>query len=392
MNQTLQISQIKINEQPRKDFSDVDEIAASIEKVGLLQPVAVRKENDEYVLVDGEQRLRAFKKLKRSEIPVYFVTPADEQIVKESQMMANLMRSDLAYIERCRGFAALLVNAPAKYNTLVIANKFGLKEKEVKDMVSVAGKLDPKVDVALASGQFNDEDIEELAKIPKEYQEQVAKSSRGNVRGAIFRMTEELYFDEVFGKSQAEAAGKVHYAQTYGNPRTFDKTYAAQVKKDFEARTKKKYEAERAKEKKKEGKQRELSKEQKEKIREKKKADAAAAIKAIREGIPAWIKRSAAKVDLAEIVKREARNFSTNELRIILRAFEFKKDVNEMDSESLRRAALNEIFLPAVKTPEQLANYIEFVHSSRPYQCNTEEFAKTVSKSNSSINQKEKSK
>lgn len=381
----VSIADIKVLEQPRKDFSLVDELAESIKRVGLLQPLAVRRSgvNGHILLVDGEQRLRALKQLGKSEAPVFYVEASDEQAHKEAQMIANLFRSDLSWIERARGFSRLLENTPAKYNEKVIANRFGIKEKEVQKMVAVARKIDSAMDAQLSSGQFNAEDFEELSKLPSQFQKivlEIAVRRREDIRRAIHDSAQELCFDSVFTKEQARSAGKIHYVASWGGCYTFDKEFAAQNKKDYEARTKKKHDEELKKEKATAAKQKELTAEQKQKVREKKKADATAAIKAVKENINAFIKRSASKVDILEIVKREVARFSTNELRIILRAFDYKGSVAEMNSDQLKRYAVKEIFGPAVKTPDQLANLIELVHLSRPYQCDTAEFAKSLAK------------
>ena len=68
----LPISQIDINkEQPRKSFDDesIAELAASIKTNGLLQPIAVTKENNRYTIVAGERRYRAFRQLGYETIP-----------------------------------------------------------------------------------------------------------------------------------------------------------------------------------------------------------------------------------------------------------------------------------------------------------------------------------
>lgn len=61
------IADISVGRRHRKDLGDIDALAASIEKLGLLHPIVILPDNR---LVVGERRLAAFKKLKRETIPV----------------------------------------------------------------------------------------------------------------------------------------------------------------------------------------------------------------------------------------------------------------------------------------------------------------------------------
>jgi ParB family chromosome partitioning protein len=88
--------------QPRQafDMEALEQLAASIRMVGVLQPIAVRPlEGDRYRLVYGARRLRAAKLAERSHIPAYVVE--DDQAgltaqVIENQLRAGLSNSDLA--------------------------------------------------------------------------------------------------------------------------------------------------------------------------------------------------------------------------------------------------------------------------------------------------------
>jgi len=67
---TLAIDQIRIGSRFRNDLGDIVSLAASIERIGLLQPIAV---NEQHELIDGFRRIAAFKQLGRARIPVYVV-------------------------------------------------------------------------------------------------------------------------------------------------------------------------------------------------------------------------------------------------------------------------------------------------------------------------------
>ena len=96
-------------EQPRTDISEegVAELADSIEKVGLLQPIIVRAHGDGYQVIAGERRWRAARLAGLERVPVRVLsTTATESL--ELALIENLQRQDLNAIEEARGYRRLL--------------------------------------------------------------------------------------------------------------------------------------------------------------------------------------------------------------------------------------------------------------------------------------------
>jgi len=96
--------------QPRHIFNDDSllELAESIGQHGLLQPIAVRiNENQKYEVVAGERRLRAFELLGNKMIPAIIkeFNSKDSAIIA---MIENIQRDDLHFIEVARGFKRLM--------------------------------------------------------------------------------------------------------------------------------------------------------------------------------------------------------------------------------------------------------------------------------------------
>ena len=97
----LRLEQIVPNpDQPRKTFSieSLGELAASIERHGLIQPITVRhleSEDNQYLLVAGERRYRAFEQLGRETIPAILTTGDPEEI----GLIENIQREDLNPLE-----------------------------------------------------------------------------------------------------------------------------------------------------------------------------------------------------------------------------------------------------------------------------------------------------
>ena len=81
--------------QPRSFFDDkkLEELVASIEEYGILQPVVVQKANSGYELIVGERRWRASKKLGLKKIPALIREVSDEQSL-EIAIIENILRQD----------------------------------------------------------------------------------------------------------------------------------------------------------------------------------------------------------------------------------------------------------------------------------------------------------
>lgn len=351
--ETIKISEIKVNGNPRRNFSGVDEIAESIKRIGLLQPVTVRRgDNDEVVLVDGEQRLRALKKLGRKDAPVHFIEVKDEQGHKEAQMIANLYRSDLSLIERMRGFSALLENAPAKYNEKVIANKFGLKEAAVKKMIKMVRKINPACDQDLSSGQFDEEDIELLARVPQDYQAAVVKKGAEYNSNKIWRsaweLSHSLYFDDVFTESKAKSSGRAIIEWPNNcELRTFDKAYASEVKREYEARTKKDYEKESTQARKAKVEKDEKSTEERRQEREAKKERLKKVLNGVKDTLPSFLLKSVSEKNRRDLIEWTLQRIWKDNLKGLLLAFGV--ECSSASNDAMRKSILTEIIDPMLE-------------------------------------------
>ena len=104
------VDQIRPNpDQPRHRFDDesLQELAASIEEVGVLQPVVVAHHDDGFQLIAGERRWRAAKRAGLSMIPAVVRTSEGESTLIEA-LVENVQRQDLTPIEEAQAFSQLL--------------------------------------------------------------------------------------------------------------------------------------------------------------------------------------------------------------------------------------------------------------------------------------------
>jgi len=106
----LPMSEIMANpNQPRTDFSEerIEELATSIEKDGLLQPILVRPMRSGYEIVAGERRWQACRRLNRKTIPAKILV-IDDVESQQIALVENLQRDNLNPIEEARGYKRLI--------------------------------------------------------------------------------------------------------------------------------------------------------------------------------------------------------------------------------------------------------------------------------------------
>lgn len=120
---TVRLNDIEPNkEQPRKDFDEeaISELAESILKHGLLQPIIVKPlSNGRYSIVAGERRWRACRLAELDEVPV-IIKETDEQSLMEIALVENLQREDLNAVEEALGYRSLI-------------DAFGLTQEQVAE-------------------------------------------------------------------------------------------------------------------------------------------------------------------------------------------------------------------------------------------------------------------
>ena len=145
----LKVSEIEPNkDQPRRIFDEdsLNELAESIKKYGVIQPIIVSKKDDYYQIVAGERRWRASKIAGVTEIPA-IVRENDEQKNREIALIENIQREDLNPIEKARGIKLLM----DQYNLTQaqVAEIIGKGRSTVTNTLRILN-LDPRViDLAL---------------------------------------------------------------------------------------------------------------------------------------------------------------------------------------------------------------------------------------------------
>jgi len=104
------IDQLEPNpQQPRSRFSEsaLDELAASIDANGIVQPILVRKNGDRYQIIAGERRWRAAQRAGLRRVPVTIREVEDEKLLQLA-LVENIQREELNPIEEARAYRKLI--------------------------------------------------------------------------------------------------------------------------------------------------------------------------------------------------------------------------------------------------------------------------------------------
>lgn len=165
----IEISQIVANPfQPRTKFDEeaLNELAASIREIGIIQPVTLRKTDDgHYQIIAGERRFRASKIAGLKTIPAYVRTANDEGML-EMALVENIQREDLDAIEIALSYQRLIDECKLTQESL--SDKVGKKRSTVANYLRLLklpakiqkGIVDKSISMGHARALINIEDAE----------------------------------------------------------------------------------------------------------------------------------------------------------------------------------------------------------------------------------------
>jgi ParB family chromosome partitioning protein len=148
----LDLAQIDVNpHQPRTHFNQdaLNELADSIEKLGVIQPITVRKiAYQKYQLVSGERRLRAAQSIGLPRIPA-FVRIANDQESLEMALVENIQREDLDPIEIALSYQRLIDEISITQD--VLSTRVGKKRSTITNYLRLL-RLDPIIQTGMRDG------------------------------------------------------------------------------------------------------------------------------------------------------------------------------------------------------------------------------------------------
>jgi len=174
-------------DQPRRYFDEeaLAELAASIKKQGLLQPLLVRPRGEGYELVAGERRYRAAQMAGLAEVPVV-VRELDDRTALELALVENLQREDLNPLEEAQGYQRLV---DMGYSQAEIAEAVGKARSTVTNSLRLL-QLDEAGRDALLEGNISAGHARALLMAPPE--ERPALLKRMVQEGLSVRQAERL--------------------------------------------------------------------------------------------------------------------------------------------------------------------------------------------------------
>lgn len=170
--------------QPRErlDEQELAELARSIQELGLLQPIIVRRVGERYQIVAGERRWRAAQAAGLKAVPA-LVRDLDDGTAAVAALVENLQRSDLSFWEEAAGYQRLLA-------------EFGLTQEE---LAAAVGKSQPAVANKLR-----------LLKLPADVRELAQRAGLGerHVRALLRLEDPELQREAVRLMAEAEMTAR----------------------------------------------------------------------------------------------------------------------------------------------------------------------------------------
>ncbi len=136
--------------QPRSYFGDqaLSELAQSIESLGIIQPITVKKQDDKFLIISGERRFRASKIVGLKTIPAY-VRLADDKELLEMALVENIQREDLNAIEVALTYQRFLEELEMTQEQL--SQRIGKERSTITNAIRLL-KLPPVIQDAIRNG------------------------------------------------------------------------------------------------------------------------------------------------------------------------------------------------------------------------------------------------
>ncbi len=176
-------------QQPRKIFSneEMQDLVRSIREKGILQPVLVRRNGQQYELIAGERRWRAAREAGLAALPALVKDLNDEQML-EVALIENTQRADLNPIERAQAYRELMLRFQLTQDQA--ANRLGLERSTVANFIRLL-ELPPDIQDSVSRETISQGHARALLAI-KDPVEQLAVAKRIERDGLSVRQVEQI--------------------------------------------------------------------------------------------------------------------------------------------------------------------------------------------------------
>lgn len=122
----------------RKVFRRIDELAATIKAVGIIDPpTVVPMEDGRYKITTGERRYRAAKQAGLKQIPVIIGDAEEEKVRRAKSLISNIQREDLSALELAQALLEMKEENPEVKTNRDLAGRIGKSEQWVGQMLKI---------------------------------------------------------------------------------------------------------------------------------------------------------------------------------------------------------------------------------------------------------------
>ncbi|MBM6787408.1 ParB/RepB/Spo0J family partition protein [Ligilactobacillus salivarius] len=209
----LEISEIRPNPyQPRKTFNEeaLEELAKSIKKSGVFQPIIVRKSSVKgYEIIAGERRYRASKLAKKTEIPA-IIREFNEEQMMEVAVLENLQREDLTPLEEAEAYNTLMEKL--NLTQTQVSERLGKSRPYIANYLRLLG-LPGKVKLMLQDGSLSMGQARTLLAV-KDEQKLIELAEKTVKEGLTVRQLEQLVA-QINGKKPKKAKKQANPYELY---------------------------------------------------------------------------------------------------------------------------------------------------------------------------------
>ncbi len=122
-------------QQARSELGNIQELMASIQEKGILEPILVRKKDDRFEIIAGERRYMAAKSIGLAEVPCIEKNVSDNEAM-ELALIENMQRKDLDAFEEADGLKSL--SDQYGYNHEQIAKKIGKARSTITEIINLS--------------------------------------------------------------------------------------------------------------------------------------------------------------------------------------------------------------------------------------------------------------
>ena len=176
--------------QPRHDFDPValEELAASINENGIVQPITVRKKDGKFELIAGERRLRAVKLINMRTIPAYVMSVENDGSLLQLALIENIQREDLNPVDVALAYRELVETHGLTHGE--IADRVGKDRSTVANFLRLLG-LPDEIKESVRKGEISQGHARALLPI-KESAEMLALYRKIIKDGLSVRQVEDI--------------------------------------------------------------------------------------------------------------------------------------------------------------------------------------------------------